>query len=243
MRQAFPTIPTGGVATITGGSIDNTPIGASVPSTIQGTTIVATVGFSGPGTGLTDIPASALADGSLSNAELLTLNTLAATSGTMPAAPISGQSVFATDLQQLFTWSVQRDQWVGPPQQVELARVTSTWTDAEAIGLASLATSGAIGNVGAWVCATGPGLLDRFLLRIGLAVGSLSSFRVWHCPASTGIWASTSIVLSLPGTDLQCVEDATELAVVRGDQVALVNESGFGISPIYGLFFARFTPT
>jgi hypothetical protein len=61
-------------AIITGGSIDGTPIGQSIASNIRGQTILALLGFSGPGTGLTDIPASGLADGSLTDGELLTLS-------------------------------------------------------------------------------------------------------------------------------------------------------------------------
>lgn len=63
-----------GSAVITGGSIDGTPIGQTIASNIRGQTILALLGFSGPGTGLTDIPASGLADGSLTDGELLTLS-------------------------------------------------------------------------------------------------------------------------------------------------------------------------
>lgn len=61
MQPTFPTHPLTGNAVITGGSIDGTPIGATVPSTIVGTTITSIIGFVGPGTGLTGIPSGALA--------------------------------------------------------------------------------------------------------------------------------------------------------------------------------------
>jgi hypothetical protein len=83
-----------GPATISGGAIDNTPIGASVPSTITGTTIVSVAGFSGPGTGITGIPATGLADGSISNGELLTLNGI--TTGTSIQSQIDGKEPVIT---------------------------------------------------------------------------------------------------------------------------------------------------
>jgi hypothetical protein len=50
---------------ITGGSIDNTPVGATTATTVRGTTITATTQFTGSGAGLTNIPNGALTNSSV----------------------------------------------------------------------------------------------------------------------------------------------------------------------------------
>ena len=79
-----------GAVAITGGSIDNTTVGATTASTVRGTTITATTQFTGPGTGLTGTAAglsiggnaaTATSSGSVTNSVTFS-NTGGAASGT-----------------------------------------------------------------------------------------------------------------------------------------------------------------
>lgn len=116
--------------------------------------------------------------------------------------------------------------------QVYLARlqVGSNWFNTEAIGLTTTTASFSDYNeAGGWTCDHDAASLDFFFFRCGTAPAGPALLTVYHRPFATGVWAPTPIALSLGGTDTYTEADGTQLLLERGDQVALVNDSGGGI--------------